>query len=321
MGRAQQPLERDGSPVREFAFWLRDRRNQSGLTYVQLGQAAHYATSTVQAAASGNSLPTQRVALAFVRACGGDVGAWRAYWTQIRRLLDQDAPDAVSRVMAPPWASLDGASRSGAAGTPAGWASPPGQLGATAAEAPDGWFCESGIALLLLDADPIESLEQRVVVAAADGLSELATSMSVPRRAGDAREAHDLHTELLHGGSLELREQPFESYFRNVVVLPRSLRRGERHSYALRYRLPPQQPIAPHYVQVPHRRTDYFEARVRFHQARRPRAVWQVSGVPTAVIYESAPARDLLVPDRFGEVHVSFRDLRPGLSYGVCWQD
>jgi len=33
MGRPQKPLERDGSPVREFAFWLRDLRKRSGLTY------------------------------------------------------------------------------------------------------------------------------------------------------------------------------------------------------------------------------------------------------------------------------------------------
>ena len=185
----------------------------------------------------------------------------------------------------------------------------------------DGWFSESCTALLRLDTQPIESLEQRVVVAAADGLSELVTSMSVPRRPGDRRPGHDLDVELLHGGSLELREQPFECYFRNVIVLPRPLRRGERHEYAMRFRLPPGQPMASHYVQVPLRRTDFFEARVRFSPERPPRTVWKLSGVPTAVIYEGEPTRDRLLPDRFGEVHVSFRDLRMGLSYGVCWEE
>ena len=104
MGRPQVPLEQNGSPVRELAFWLRDLRTRAGLTYEQLGRDAHYATSTMQAAASGKSLPTLRVVLAFVDACGGDVSAWRDYWTQIRRLLDEDAPGAVRSSTRPPWA-------------------------------------------------------------------------------------------------------------------------------------------------------------------------------------------------------------------------
>ena len=52
--------ERDGSPSREFAFWLRDLRHRSGLTYEQLARSAHYATSTMQAATTGERLPTLR---------------------------------------------------------------------------------------------------------------------------------------------------------------------------------------------------------------------------------------------------------------------
>ena len=62
--------------------------------------------------------------------------------------------------------------------------------------------------------------------------------------------------------------------------------------------------MASHYVQVPMRRSDYFEARVRFRLDCLSRAVWKLSGAPTAVIYERGPARDRLLPDRFGEVHV-----------------
>jgi len=321
MGRSQKPLERDGSPLREFAFWLRDLRDRSGLTYDQLGRRAHYSTSTVQAATAGKALPTLRVVAAIVAACDGDAEAWRGYWAQIRRVLQQDAPDGIDRSILPPWAERAAPGRLGHVSSARGAERGPGGLDRPPADALDGWFCESCIALLRLDTEPIESIEQRVVVAAVDGLSELVTSVSVPRHADDTGEAHGLDAELLHGGSLQLREQPYESYFRNVIVLPRPLRRGERHAYALRLRIPPQQPMASHYVQVPLRRTDYFEARVRFNPARMPRAVWKLSGAPTAVIYERGPARQGLIPDRFGEVHVSFRDLRPGLTYGVCWQE
>jgi hypothetical protein len=60
---------------------------------------------------------------------------------------------------------------------------------------------------------------------------------------------------------------------------------------------------------------------VRFNPQRLPKAVWLLNGAPTAVIYDRAPISETLVPDRFGEVHVSFRALRLGLGYGLCWQE
>src|SRR5260370_37502724 len=77
MGGPQKPLDRDGSPVREFAFWLRDLRRRSGLTYDPLGRKSRDATSTVQSAAAGKRLPTLKVTLAFARACAGDLRQWR----------------------------------------------------------------------------------------------------------------------------------------------------------------------------------------------------------------------------------------------------
>jgi hypothetical protein len=183
------------------------------------------------------------------------------------------------------------------------------------------WYVETFSALLRLDADPIEAIERRVIVAARDGLTELLTSVSLPRHPADAGGAHLLEAELLYGGRLEAREQPYESFFRNVIALPRPLRAGERHEYALRLRLPPGQPLATHYVHVPFRRSDRFELRVRFDPLRRPGAVWKVSGVPTAVIYEREPASQTLTPDQFGEVRAEFRGMRLGLGYGVCWAD
>jgi hypothetical protein len=318
MGRPQEPLDRDGSPVRELAFWLRDLRNRSGLTYEKLGKNAHYATSTVQEAAAGRRLPTHRVAMAFVKACDGDLEAWHTYWTQIRRLLDRDAPHDLSRSVMPPWALSDAPGPAAGQRAPDRDTAEPGQ---SAADRSDSWYIESFTALLRLDAEPVEAIEQRAVVATADGLSELATSVSVPRHPDDSCPAHRLDAELLHGGSLELREQPYESYFRNVIVLPAPLRAGERHEYALRLRIPLGQPMASHYVHVPFRRSDYFELRVRFSLDRLPRSVWVLSGAPTAVIYERSPASRTLSPDRFGEIHVRFRDLRLGLGYGVCWQE
>jgi hypothetical protein len=316
MGRPEEPLDRDGSPVREFAFWLRDLRRRSGLTYEQLGRDAHYATSTVQAAAAGHRLPTLRVTMAVVRTCGGDERAWREYWSQIRRVLDADVPGRVSRSISPPWPEREpsavAAEPGGADGGRTGW-----QRGMD----PDGWFVESLTALVRLDADPVEVMERRTVVAIEDGLRELATSVSVPRDRGDVDRVHELEAELLYGGLLRSRRQPYDGYFQHVIELPRPLARGDRHDYAIRLRVPPGQPMAPHFLHTPFRRSDHFELRVRFDPQRLPAAVWLLSDAPPAAIYQTEPAAVTLVPDRCGEVSADFHELRPGLGYGIRWRE
>jgi Helix-turn-helix domain len=312
MGRPEGPLDRDGSPVREFAFWLRDLRRRSGLTYDQVGKSAHYATSTVQAATAGSRLPTLRVTMAFVEACGGDVDEWRDYWTLVRRAMDRAAPAGTRLSVEPPWLSR-----------PVGAEAAPGAAGEAArpdAGAADGWIIESFSALLRLDADPVEAAEFRRIVATVDGLGELVTSLSVPRQSGDSGQSHDLESELLYGGSLQRRAQPYDSYFQNVIVLPHPLRSGDRHEYAIRHRIPRGQQMASHYVHVPYRRSDRFELRVRFGASQQPREIWVLRDAPTAVIYAREPSAETLMPDRFGEVQVTFTGLRPGLGYGISWR-
>jgi len=313
MGRPEEPLNRDGSPVREFAFWLRDLRHRSDFTYHQLGKEAHYATSTVQAATAGRRLPTLKVTVAFVRACGGDVAQWRAYWGQIRRLLDPMPPAGGDRSVLPPWVQP-------AAALP---------VSPAVARGPDdddesaagGWFLESFSAVLRLDADPVEAWERRRIAATVEGLRELVTSVSVPRHPEDVTRRHGLESEMLYGGAMEVRRQPYDSYFQNVITLPRALRAGDRHEYAVRLRIPAGQRMTPHYVHVPYQRSDYFELRVRFDPRRPPEAVWLVREAPTTVIYRREPTGEKLIPDRFGEVYASFRDMRPGMGYGICWRE
>jgi hypothetical protein len=347
MGRPEEALERDGSPVREFAFWLRDLRHRSGLTYQQLARAANYATSTMQAAADGRTLPTLKVTMAFVTACGGNQADWRKYWSQVKRALDTDSPRDITFPVAPPWAARAlpaGVSLSGgpapvqALGTNGNGGSTPARVGTGNHHHPapgagpgpgavglldvaNGWYVQFFSALLRMDTTQPEALEHRAVVATVDGVRELATSISVPRHPDDASSGHYLDAELLYGGSLEVREQPYESYFRHVIALARPLRAGQRHEYQLRLRVPPGQPMAPHYVYVPFGRCDRFELRVRFRPDRLPALIWELHGAPPAVIYERGPEGNTLAPDRFGEVFAEFRGLLPGHGYGIRWRE
>jgi hypothetical protein len=298
MGRPEAPLGGDASPVRDFAFWLRSLRSRSDLTYRQLSTRTGYSTSTLQEALAGRRLPTLAVALAVVEACEDDPAAWHARWTLVRQTLDRDAPADLARLGVPPW--------------------PPSPAGS---DGDQGWYVEEASALLRLDLGITEAVERRTVVATAGPLSELATGVSVPRRHDDDAVEHGLDLELLYGGRLEAHEQPYESYFRQSLVLPTPLRAGERHTYAMRLRLPPGQPMAPHFVHVPLLRSDSFRLCVRFDRARPPQAVWRVDGVPTAVIYERRPGSAVLQPDESGEVRAEFSDMRVGYGYGLCWQD
>jgi hypothetical protein len=306
MGRPEEPLDRDGSPVRELAFWLRDLRHGSGLTYQSIAQAAHYATSTMQAAAAGHRLPTLRVTMGFVAACGGDQETWRAYWKRVKRALDADSPEQPDPTVEPPTSTPARPATDDLAGD---------------LEAPEGWYVESFSALLRMDKPSPVAVEHRVIVAVRPGVTELATSVSVPRHPPDGGGPRRLEAELLYGGSLELRDQPDEGCFRHHIALPRALEAGERHEYQLLFRVPPGQQLAPHYVYVPPRRSDHFQLRARFDVRRPPSAIWVLSGAPPAVSYEQQPEHATVTPDRFGEVHVEFRDLRVGRGYGICWQE
>jgi hypothetical protein len=289
-------MDRDGSPVREFAFWLRDLRNRSGLTYAQLARTANRATSTIQDAASGRRLPTIRVLRSFVLACHGDLPAWEAYWRQIKRLADGDGTGAAAGPVTPPWA--DGlAGGSGPAGGPG--PAPPS----------DGWYVESLRVLVRFDVVPAEVVEQRLVIAAQDGLLRLGEP-GFERQAG---------VELLHGGALEQRTEPGGTAPVNVVTLARPLRAGERHEYALRCSLPPAG-RAGHLLHVPVRRCDRCDLRLRFAADRVPGRVWRLAGVSPAARWGSVPPGAVVVPDRFGEVKITFSDLAPGLGYGAAWR-
>jgi hypothetical protein len=309
MGRPEEPLDRDGSLLREFAFWLRDLRRCSGLTYERLAGQAHYAISTMQAAADGRRLPTLRVTLAYVAACGGDTGAWREYWTSVSRMLDANAPEGSVASVVPPW--LNAMPGPGIA-PDSRW---PANRGA------ENWFTESFSALVRVDVEPVEVIERKTIVATADDVAEIATAVNVPRHPDVLDRAVDLESELLYGGSLKLRQQPYDSYFANVIAFPRPLRAGERHEYSIRLRIPPGQRMTPHFLHVPLRRSDHFELRVRFDPKRLPRTVWLLRDAPTAMLYQPEPVATIVVPDRFGEVQASFRHMRPGLGYGVRWRE
>ncbi|MGW0839016.1 nSTAND1 domain-containing NTPase [Streptomyces sp. NPDC002787] len=82
-GRREVPVDPGAGPVQRFAFELRKLRTEAGgLTYRAMAAQAGYSITTLSQAAGGEQLPTLPVALAFVRACGGDPAEWEIRWHQ-----------------------------------------------------------------------------------------------------------------------------------------------------------------------------------------------------------------------------------------------
>ncbi|MEV0262392.1 hypothetical protein AB0I49_13730 [Streptomyces sp. NPDC050617] len=77
-------MDAGDTPALRFAADLRRLRQKAGNpTYRQLSERAHYSIATLSSAAAGRSLPSRTVALAYVRACEGDVNEWERRWHEV----------------------------------------------------------------------------------------------------------------------------------------------------------------------------------------------------------------------------------------------
>ncbi|HYS41982.1 MAG TPA: helix-turn-helix domain-containing protein, partial [Pseudonocardiaceae bacterium] len=81
MPRPERALDPDRGALARWAADLRRLREAAGNPgYRELARRAHFSPSTLADAAGGQKLPSLAVALGYVRACGGDVDAWRSRW-------------------------------------------------------------------------------------------------------------------------------------------------------------------------------------------------------------------------------------------------
>jgi hypothetical protein len=74
-----------------FARDLRVLRAQVGLEYPEMAETSHYEMKTLASAAGGLRLPTLPVAVAYVRACDGNVQEWEERWQKLAAKLTAEA--------------------------------------------------------------------------------------------------------------------------------------------------------------------------------------------------------------------------------------
>jgi hypothetical protein len=74
-----------------FARDLRALRAKADLDYPEMAEVSHYEMKTLAAAAGGLRLPSLPVAVAFVRACEGNVAEWEERWQKLADRITAEA--------------------------------------------------------------------------------------------------------------------------------------------------------------------------------------------------------------------------------------
>jgi hypothetical protein len=77
--------------LESFARDLRALRAKAELDYPELAEVSHYTMKTLVSAAGGLRLPTLPVAVAYVRACGGNIAEWEERWQKLAAKVSADA--------------------------------------------------------------------------------------------------------------------------------------------------------------------------------------------------------------------------------------
>jgi len=90
-----------------FARDLRALRAKAELDYPEMAERSHYTMKTLASAAGGLRLPTLPVAIAYVKACGGEETEWEERWHKLAEKIGADKTDASSEE--PPAESGDAA--------------------------------------------------------------------------------------------------------------------------------------------------------------------------------------------------------------------
>jgi hypothetical protein len=142
-------------------------------------------------------------------------------------------------------------------------------------DSPDGWYVESLHAVLRMDLDPAQLIEERRIVATVDELKEITVTMRAPR--GVTLDDDDLiEAEMLEGGEIVEAQHIGPGHTRFVIRLPEALRLGQRHDYSVRFTSYPRSWTHPYDLLAPLQRCENFAVRVRFGDGSQPDLVWQL---------------------------------------------
>jgi hypothetical protein len=91
LGAAQPVASIAPDGLESFARDLRALRAKAELEYPEMAETSHFTMKTLASAAGGLRLPTLPVAVAFVRACEGNVAEWEDRWQKLAASITAEA--------------------------------------------------------------------------------------------------------------------------------------------------------------------------------------------------------------------------------------
>jgi hypothetical protein len=184
----------------------------------------------------------------------------------------------------------------------------------------DGWHVQEFHAVLRLDLPTPEAIERRVIVAGRDGIDHITARVTALRDPAGQTSSPGLTMDVLYGATVTSEEHDDAGRMRFVLTLPRPLRSGERHEYAVRFRLRRRQLLRTHYVFISPRRCDVFDLRIHFDPDQPPERIWRLDGLLNDTLAGGEPPGGEAFPSSAtSPLRLRFRNLTPGLRYGLWW--
>lgn len=174
---------------------------------------------------------------------------------------------------------------------------------------------------VVLDRGFPQVYERRRIVVPADEVEEIELEVSVPTppiRGGEIP-PESTGIEILHGGSLQVRQRRSSARLGYVLRLPHKLARHEEHEFFLHFRFTEQDSMRPFYVCTPNFPCELFDLHVKFDPEHLPNRIWQIAGLPPFEVEDEFAPREPAEADPCSEVHFTFTDLTPNRSFGVAW--
>lgn len=188
---------------------------------------------------------------------------------------------------------------------------------------PSAWHCATLSTVVVLDGAAPEIIEHRRIVCHENGLDliDLAVTLTgAPVQPGrDMAGSADLNVDVLFGGTLERTASESSRRIGLYLRLPAPLAAGDQADFMLRYRIPPNKAISPHYVAVLRYRCDHFDLRIRFGEPQ-PTTAYRLLSTFQADVEDPADMGEPVPVDKAGELHLVFEDLKPGFAYGARWE-
>ena len=181
--------------------------------------------------------------------------------------------------------------------------------------APSGWVVRAMGSEVDLRSDP-ESVVADKTILAIDPLTEL--TESVYFGGSDAQNPEpQIQIEVLSGGTLSGVDRITPNIWRYRVGLAKRLAPGDTHRFLVRILTSGSEHLPPYNALAPMRPCTEFICSARFPSDRVPRRIQRIDGLPTSVFNDPVDDSSPFPPDEF--VRTIFRNLEPGLAYGLRW--